>query len=117
MTIKFEKIKPGMRLYDRHREKMGNTTMRTLGEWDVRVIEVNADKRKALVSWNENRPEWWWADRLKKLSDWSMHDRAVAIVEQSSMTRQVFRCRKLTKAELAQRDAATHPSRTEEPGR
>lgn len=97
--MKFEKIQPGMRLYDRHKRRMGNTMLRTLGEWDVRIIEVNAEKRKALVSWNGNRPEWWWPAQLERLKDWSMHDESVAVIEKGMLTSQIIRCRKLTKAE------------------
>lgn len=106
MAIKFEKIQPGMRLYDRHRERMGNTNMRTLGEWPVKVIEVDAERRRALVSWNGNKPTWCYAAWLSKLSDWSMHDKSVAVIDRSVTFGQVYRCRKLTKAE---REARAKP--------
>lgn len=63
--VAFHTIKPGDRLYDCHRTKMGNTTMSRMGCWDVRVIEV--DDRGALVSWNGNAPERWGIFRLTKL--------------------------------------------------
>lgn len=81
MAIKFEKIQPGMTLYDRHSHRMGNTTLRTIGEWRVKVLEVNAAEREALVSWNGNRPETWSAERLSRLFDWSMHDKGKAEIE------------------------------------
>lgn len=56
--MKFENIKAGMVLYEVSRHRMGNTTMSTLGTYHVRVMEVDADRRRALVSWNSNRPEW-----------------------------------------------------------
>lgn len=65
--IKFEKITPGMTLYDVHSTRMGNTTMRTMGVWHVRVIEVDAERRRALVSWNTNSPVWWNQWELSKL--------------------------------------------------
>lgn len=58
MAIKFEKIVAGMRLYDLHSERMGSTTMRSMGVWFVDVLEVDVAQRRALVSWNGNKPEW-----------------------------------------------------------
>ena len=65
--IKFEKIKPGMVLYDVYTYGMGNTKMRTYGEWDVEIIEVYPETRSASVSWNGNRPDVWVERRLTKL--------------------------------------------------
>lgn len=67
MTIKFEKIEPGMVLLDIHREKMGNTTMSAWGLWKVKVISVDRAKRTAVVSWNSNPVQTWDARRLEKL--------------------------------------------------
>jgi hypothetical protein len=67
MAIKFEKIEPGMVLYDVHSENAGNTTMRRLGKWEVRIISVDKEKRTAMASWNGNRAELWHASRLEKL--------------------------------------------------
>ena len=64
--MKFENVKPGMVLYDRHREKMGNTTMSRWGEWTVRVIEVDLTNRRALVSWNGNKPAWKTAHQIER---------------------------------------------------
>lgn len=52
--MKFEKLKPGMVVYDVHSHGMGNTTMRTLGVWDVRIISVDPVSRSCLASWNGN---------------------------------------------------------------
>lgn len=79
MAIKFEKIEAGMTLYDRHRERMGNTTMTSIGEWKVRVISVDPVNRSAVVSWNGNRPEEWYDWQLKKLSTWSKNEDDVEI--------------------------------------
>jgi hypothetical protein len=67
VAIKFEKIKAGDVLYDVHSYRMGNTTLRSLGCWEVRVISVDPQLRNAVVSWNSNRPETWSERRLKKL--------------------------------------------------
>lgn len=66
-AIKFEKIEPGMRLLDVHRQKMGNTTMSQLGCWEVFIVSVDKDKRSAMVRWNGNPEERWFARQLQKL--------------------------------------------------
>lgn len=67
--MKFEKIKPGMTLYDVHSHKMGNTTMSSMGVWHVHVIEVHAETRSAIVSWNTNTPSRWSERQLAKLRE------------------------------------------------
>lgn len=67
MAIKFEKIEPGMTLLDIHSEQMGNTTIRQLGCWDVKVISVDKEKRSALVSWNGNPSRVWYQRQLERL--------------------------------------------------
>jgi hypothetical protein len=115
MAIKFEKIKSGMVLYDRHRHRMGNTTMTDLGEWPVRILTV--DQFGAEVVWNGNshRPERWARRRLERLYDWSMDDPDEAVVERSSVMRIVLRVRRLPAAERkrlkAERDAASTTKR------
>jgi hypothetical protein len=74
MAIKFEKVKAGMTLYDRHSYKMGNTTLRSIGEWTVYVISVDPEKRTAECSWNGNRAETYRERDIRGLYDWSMHD-------------------------------------------
>lgn len=63
--IKFAKIKVGMRLYSYHSYRVGNTTMRAMGNWPVDVKEVREDG--AVVSWNFNRDEFWPIYRLERL--------------------------------------------------
>lgn len=67
MSIKFEKIVPGMTLYDYHKQRMGNTMMSRMGCWHVRVKSVNAKKRTAIVSWNSNPDEEWFEYQLTRL--------------------------------------------------
>lgn len=76
MAIKFERIQPGMRLWDRHRERAGNTTMTRLGEWPVDVVSVDSKGRTAVVRWNCNAPETYHERRLTKLYTWRLSDRA-----------------------------------------
>ena len=67
MAIKFDKIEPGMTLLDVHREKMGNTTMSEWGAWKVKIISVDREQRAAVVSWNGNKPETYYARQLERL--------------------------------------------------
>jgi len=63
--IKFHKIKAGMRLFDYHSVRAGNTTYRVWDNWPVDVKSVREDG--AVVSWNYNREEFWPVRRLEKL--------------------------------------------------
>lgn len=67
MAIQFSKIKPGMTLLDIHSERAGNTKMRRLGLWKVRIISVDAEAQTAIVSWNSNPPRKWSKGQLEKL--------------------------------------------------
>lgn len=106
MSIKFEKIHAGMTLYDRHRHVMGNTTMTDLGEWPVRVLEVDAANGCATVSWNGNRPETWCRRRLVKLWTWSMYDETECERTEGWLGR-TTRVRRLSKKEREARQAQT----------
>jgi hypothetical protein len=61
-----DKIKPEQVLHDYHKYKMGNTTMRAMGHWTLTVIEIDLEKRRALCSWNSNKPSWYSERQLKK---------------------------------------------------
>lgn len=65
--MKFERIKPGMVLYDLHRERAGNTMMHRWGVWEVRVISVDVEGRTAEASWNGNRPQTYTEKELREL--------------------------------------------------
>lgn len=52
--MKFEKLKPGMVVFDVGRHKMGNTTMSTVAVWQVRVISVDQEAQTVVASWNSN---------------------------------------------------------------
>ena len=65
--IKFEKVKAGDILYDVHSYRMGNTTMRSMGVWSVTVFSVDYERRQAVVSWNGNPNQVWYAGMIEKL--------------------------------------------------
>ena len=52
--MKFEKIKPGMRVYDVGRQKMGNTNVSTIAVWPVYIVSVDEEKRSVVARWNGN---------------------------------------------------------------
>jgi hypothetical protein len=78
MAIKFEKIVPDMVLYERKRQKMGNTTLTRVAEYAVRIISVNPTVRYAMVSWNGNAPEKFYERRLTKLYTKKMEKKPTA---------------------------------------
>lgn len=52
--MRFEKLRPGMTVYDVHRRKMGNTTMSTVGLWRVLIVSVDHEAKRLTASWNGN---------------------------------------------------------------
>ncbi len=54
MSVVFEKVQVGDKLWDCRWTKAGNTTMRRWSCWEVRVKEVNHILGWAMVSWNGN---------------------------------------------------------------
>lgn len=54
MAVRFDKVEPEMELLDIHSYRMGNSSMRRLGLWCVRVISVDKEARTAMCSWNSN---------------------------------------------------------------
>ena len=55
--MKLEKLKPGMVVYDVHSHRFGNTMLRTVGVWEVRIVSVDAAARVVTASWNGNPPQ------------------------------------------------------------
>lgn len=103
MAVKFEKVEPGMTLYDRHRYRMGNTTLTSIGEWEVRVISVDKEARTAMCSWNGNPPRRYYARDFERLSTWSKDDPGVIV--ETGMLGSIVKVRKMTKAERAAAEA------------
>lgn len=67
MAVSFNTLKVGEELMDIHSQRMGNTTMSELCKWRVVIKEIDAEGRRALVSWNSNTPQWWNENRLRRL--------------------------------------------------
>lgn len=64
--IKFEKIKPGMQLWDVRPATMYSVRRTKYDTWPVFVEEVDVEKRCVLASWNFNKPEWMNERRITK---------------------------------------------------
>lgn len=69
MTL--DKLKPGMLVYDVHSYRMGNTTLRSIGVWNVHIFAVDHESRTVQAMWNGNksqifRERQWSKWRLKK---------------------------------------------------
>ena len=64
---KIEKLKVGQVLYDKHKYKAGNTTMRRWGVWTVRVEEIDPDHKFIVASWNGNPAKKMFAFQVAKL--------------------------------------------------
>ena len=63
--MKIESLKEGMEVYDVHSHRMGNTVLRTLGCWDVRIVSIDLEDHTVMASWNGN------AVRKYYQGDWS----------------------------------------------
>lgn len=61
------RIKVGQVLYDKHKYKMGHTTMKKWGVWPVFVKEVDTDGEFIVASWNWNKPRKMFEREVKKL--------------------------------------------------
>lgn len=64
--MKFEKLKPGMVVYDVHSYAMGNTTIRSIGVWEIRIISVDETSRSCMASWNGNQRRQYFEHNIKQ---------------------------------------------------
>lgn len=53
---KISKLKIGQVIYDKHKYKMGNTTLSGWGVWNVFVKEIDPEFNFIIASWNGNPP-------------------------------------------------------------
>ena len=52
------RLVPGQIVYQITRQAMGNTTVRRNVLYTIKIIEIDLDHGRVLISWNGNRPEW-----------------------------------------------------------
>lgn len=64
--MKFEKLKPGTVAYTVTRQKMGNTTVRTIAIHSVRVVSVDEESRTVMASWNGNEAHRYYETQIRK---------------------------------------------------
>lgn len=50
------KLKPEQVVYERRRQKMGNTTVSRTALYSIRIIEVDPEGQFVMASWNGNIP-------------------------------------------------------------
>jgi hypothetical protein len=67
MPNNFDKIKEGDVLYHLQRGQMGNTVIKTVTAYTVKIISIDREKGYAMVSWNGNSPERYYRGRIDKL--------------------------------------------------
>jgi hypothetical protein len=46
---------------------MGNTTVRAMGTWDVRILSIDHEKGSARVSWNGNPAQTYYRRSVERL--------------------------------------------------
>ena len=73
MSIKFEKLKPGMTVYD-NGHQLGPLGRRP-ATWEVRIDEVNVTAEQVLARWNVCNPARWYSKR--QAQKWSAKPRKV----------------------------------------
>lgn len=50
------KLKPEQVVYERRKQKMGNTTMSRVALYSIRITEVDPEGQFVMASWNGNTP-------------------------------------------------------------
>lgn len=54
--MKIERLVPGQIVYDVGESRMGNTMMKTVSVWRVKIISVDLEAKTVTASWNGNAP-------------------------------------------------------------
>lgn len=61
------KIKSGQVLFDKHKHRAGHTTIMIEDVWPVYVVSVHKEEGYVIASWNGNKPEKFYENRIKGL--------------------------------------------------
>jgi hypothetical protein len=64
--MKIDKLTVGQTVYSVERRNMGNTTLRTTSVFDVRIMEIDPEKRWVMASWNGNTPRKYYLGSIVK---------------------------------------------------
>lgn len=106
MAITFEKIHAEMTLYYRFRQKMGNTTMSTLTEGRVSVVEVDVVARRFKM--RTSAGEHWCSERdCGRYFVWSIYNNNEAVRHGSALTGRVG---KVTRRKRCPKSKTRHAS-------
>lgn len=65
--MKFDKLTVGMTLFDVRSTRVGNTALKTLSLYRSKVVEIDNEKRRALISWNSNPASWYSEHGIEKV--------------------------------------------------
>lgn len=65
MSIRYHLVEPGMVLWQKRRQKMGNTNISCDAWFTVKIIEVH--ENSCLVQWNSNPPRRMYRRDVEKL--------------------------------------------------
>ncbi|MFA5071160.1 MAG: hypothetical protein WC511_02205 [Candidatus Pacearchaeota archaeon] len=65
--MKYEKLQNGMVLYQTFKTRMGNTLVKTVIVYAVKIVELLPERRGAMASCNGNPPTYWGEKSLAKL--------------------------------------------------
>lgn len=65
--VAFSAIKEGDILWDCRRTRQGNTSLRRMSSWQVKIITIDHDKKTAVASWNWNAPRTYTVRQIEKL--------------------------------------------------
>jgi len=71
----FDRINVGDILYDCRMQRQGNTTMRKMACWTVRIVSIDSVKGTAMASWNGNAPRLYSESAIKRLRRTPKKDR------------------------------------------
>lgn len=90
--MKIENLEPGMIVYDVHSTKMGNTSLKSMGVWNVKIVSIDLERQSVECSWNGNPP------RSVYRKTWSKWRKEKPLLITSGMGRQRLATREEIKA-------------------
>ena len=64
--MKIDALKPGMTVFDVHKAKAGNTSLRRWGVWTVTIVSVEGMSGTVFASWNGNPPRRFYEKSIRK---------------------------------------------------
>ena len=65
MPVSINTLNVGDVVYDAKKVRQGNTTIRRLSVWSVRIVEINLERKFVMASWNGNPPQKFYAQSGK----------------------------------------------------